>query len=111
MPVLLTGGFQTSHGIGKVLRSGACDAVTVARPLLANPDLPLALLAGKNGPAHRKCTYCNRCLLHVLEHPLGCYDQSRFEDGPRTRAGHDHMMRDVLEIFTDYTEPQGGAQA
>jgi 2,4-dienoyl-CoA reductase (NADPH2) len=110
MPVLLTGGLQTSHGIGKVLREGACDAVTIARPLLANPDLPLALVGGKNGPVHRKCTYCNRCLLHVLEHPLGCYDQSRFEDGAPTPVGHDHMMRDVFEIFSDYTEPQGGAQ-
>src|SRR5262249_49735906 len=109
-PVLLTGGFQTSAGIGKVLRAGDCDAVTIARPLLANPDLPLALLAGKNGPTHRKCTYCNHCLLHVLEHPLGCYDQSRFEGGPPTPEGHDRMMRDVFEIFSDYTELQEGGQ-
>src|SRR5262245_14912892 len=30
IPVLVTGGFQTAHGIGKVLRNGSCDAVTMA---------------------------------------------------------------------------------
>jgi 2,4-dienoyl-CoA reductase-like NADH-dependent reductase (Old Yellow Enzyme family) len=107
IPVLLTGGFQTSQGIGRVLREQCCDAVTMARPLLANVDLPRALVEGWNGAFHRECTYCNRCLLHVIEHPLGCYDQSRFEEGPQTQEGHDRMMQDVFEIFTDYTEPEG----
>jgi 2,4-dienoyl-CoA reductase-like NADH-dependent reductase (Old Yellow Enzyme family) len=106
IPVLLTGGFQTARGIGRVLREHSCDAVTMARPLLANVDLPRALADGWSGPFHRECTYCNRCLLHVLEHPLGCYDQSRFEDGPPTQQGHDRMMQDVFEIFTDYVEPE-----
>jgi 2,4-dienoyl-CoA reductase (NADPH2) len=105
IPVLLTGGFQTSHGVGRVLRNGSCDAVTMARPLLANPDLPQALLEGWNGPRHAKCTYCNKCLLHVLEHPLGCYEQDRYENGPKTQAGHDRMIQDVFAIFSDYTEP------
>ena len=58
-----------SRGIGRVIRDGSCDAVTIARPLLANPDLPLALLEGLNGPRQAKCTYSNKCLLHVIEHP------------------------------------------
>jgi len=102
IPVLLTGGFQTSRGIGRVLRDGSCDAVTIARPLLANPDLPSDLRSGLNGPKYRPCTYCNKCLLHVLEHPLGCYDEGRYPAGPE---GYDAMIRDVFEIFSDYTEP------
>jgi 2,4-dienoyl-CoA reductase (NADPH2) len=104
IPVLLTGGLQTSKGIGRVLRDGSCDAVTMARPLLANPDLPRALLEGWNGPKHRPCTYCNKCLLHVVEDPLGCYEQSRFEDGPLTEAGHRTMLEEVFEIFRDYVD-------
>jgi 2,4-dienoyl-CoA reductase (NADPH2) len=100
IPVLLTGGFQTAHGIGRVLRSGACDAVTMARPLLANPGLPLDLLEGWDGPKAPLCTYCNKCLLHVIEHPLGCYDESRFVD----RGGREEMLREVFEIFEDYYE-------
>ena len=108
IPVLLTGGFQTAHGIARVLRGGCCDTVTMARPLLANPDLPRALEEGWDGPRHKPCSYCNRCLLRVLEQPLGCYDQDRFEEGEKTPEGHDRMMRDVFEIFTDYAEPGPG---
>ena len=28
---------------------------------------------GRN-KAERPCTYCNRCLLEVLDNPLGCYE-------------------------------------
>jgi 2,4-dienoyl-CoA reductase (NADPH2) len=101
IPVLLTGGFQTAHGIGRALRSGACDAVTMARPLLANPELPVDLHEGWDGPKAPPCTYCNRCLLHVLEHPLGCYDDSRFVG----RGGREEMLRQVFSIFEDYSEP------
>jgi 2,4-dienoyl-CoA reductase (NADPH2) len=110
IPVLLTGGFQTGRGIGRVLRDGSCDAVTMARPLLANSDLPRALTEGWSGPFHRECSYCNRCLLHVLEHPLGCYDQHRFEDGRLTPEGHERMLRDVFAIFSDYTESSDGGE-
>ena len=99
IPVLLTGGFQTARGIGRVLRNGACDAVTMARPLLANPNLPLDLLDGWDGPKDPLCTYCNNCLLHVIEHPLGCYDESRFSG-----AGREEMLRQVFAIFDDYHE-------
>jgi len=106
IPVLLTGGFQTSAGIGRVLRDGSCDAVTMARPLLANPDLPRALdKEGLNGPYQRPCSYCNKCLLHVLEHPLGCYDQDRYEDGDKTLPGYERMLKDVFAYLTDYPGP------
>lgn len=111
IPVLLTGGFQTSAGFGQVLRDGSCDAVTMARPLLANPMLPAALTAGWNGPRQKKCAYCNKCLLHVLEHPLGCYGQSRFDEREPTPEGRTRMLQDVLEIFSDYTESSAEGRA
>ena len=95
IPVLVTGGFQTAHGIGRVLRDGSCDAVTIARSLLANPGLPKDILGGLDGPRDPKCTYCNKCLLHVIEHPLGCYDESRYEN----RGGRDAMLKQVFSIF------------
>lgn len=101
IPVLLTGGFQTAHGIGRVLQASACDFVTIARPLLANPNLPHDLEAGWDGPKDPPCTYCNRCLLHVIENPLGCYEEARFEG----RGGREEMLRQVFAIFEDYYEP------
>jgi 2,4-dienoyl-CoA reductase-like NADH-dependent reductase (Old Yellow Enzyme family) len=103
IPILVTGGFQTARGIGQAIRSGCCDAVTMARPLLANSSLPNDLREGWAGPQEPPCTYCNKCLLHVIEHPLGCYDESRFEG----LGGREEMLRRVFAIFDDYYEPPG----
>lgn len=95
IPVLCTGGFQRGSRMAAAIRAGDCDGVTMARPLLANPNLPNDLRAGYNGPRNPPCTYCNRCLCNVLEHPLGCYDESRFKG----RGGYEAMIADVMSIF------------
>ena len=93
LPVMVTGGFQTASYIRKVLTDGSCDAVTIARPLIANPDLMAQWATGKDLP-ERPCTYCNKCLINVLEHPLGCYEESRY-------PSYDAMIAEVMEIFED----------
>jgi 2,4-dienoyl-CoA reductase (NADPH2) len=95
IPVICTGGFQTAAGILKALQMG-CDAVSIARPLLANPELPNWLKEGWQVPKDPPCSYCNRCLLNVIEHPLGCYDERRFDT-------YDDMIRRVMAIFPDRT--------
>lgn len=107
IPVLCTGAFQSRQGIEQAILSGDCDAVTIARPLLANPNLPneirAAVAAGEQHyqPA-RPCTLCNRCLLAVIEHPLGCYDESRYakdHSGPGER--YDAMIAGVRMLYGD----------
>ena len=46
IPVLCTGGFQTASVISAAIERGDCDGVTIARPLVANPDLVRLLRAG-----------------------------------------------------------------
>ena len=92
IPVLCTGGFQTASVIREAISSGACDAVTIARPLIANPDLPRQFAAGADRP-ERPCTYCNKCLVNVIENPLGCYEPARF--GGDTDA----MMREIMSVY------------
>ena len=82
IPVLCTGGFQTASVIRDAITSGACDGVTIARPLIANNDLVKQFAAGRDRP-ERPCTYCNRCLVNVIENPLGCYEPLRYEDHRR----------------------------
>lgn len=94
IPVLVTGGFQTASRIRQALTAGDCDAVTIARPLLANRDLPQIFAAGKDRP-DAPCSFCNRCLIRVLDSPLGCYDESRFH------GDHAAMMRELMAIFED----------
>jgi 2,4-dienoyl-CoA reductase-like NADH-dependent reductase (Old Yellow Enzyme family) len=91
VPVICTGGFQTASVIRKAIQSGQCDAVSIARPLVANNDLVKQWAAGRDR-AERPCTYCNKCLVHVVEHPLGCYEESRY-------PSRDAMLAEVLSVY------------
>ena len=93
IPVISTGGYQHASVIRDAIESGACDAVSMARPLLANHDLPKLFARGEE-TAERPCTYCNKCLINVLDHPLGCYEESRY-------ASHDEMMRELMSFYED----------
>ncbi|HEX2081546.1 MAG TPA: NADH:flavin oxidoreductase [Longimicrobium sp.] len=94
IPVLCTGGFQTGSVISEAIERGDCDAVSIARPLLANNDLVNGFFAqGREVPQEKRCTYCNRCLMNVLENPMGCYELSRFG------GDYDAMIREVMTVF------------
>jgi len=104
IPVLCTGGFQTASVIRKAITEGACDAVTIARPLIANPDLPKLFEQGHDTPPV-PCTFCNKCLVKVLEHPLACYEQSRF-------SSEEEMLKQAMEVFRPQLyDVAGGAEA
>lgn len=92
IPVINTGGYQNGALIRRVISQGYCDGVTIARPLIANNDLPLILKAGRDEP-ERPCSFCNRCLVNALANPLGCYDVRRY-GGDR-----DAMIREVMTVF------------
>jgi 2,4-dienoyl-CoA reductase (NADPH2) len=92
IPVICTGGFQTASVIRAAIEEGRCDAVSIARPLIANNDLVKVFAAGRDQP-ERPCTYCNKCLVNVIENPLGCYELSRY-DGDR-----DRMMREIMSVY------------
>src|SRR5436190_4365259 len=64
VPVICTGGFQTGRVICDVIERGDCDAVSIARPLIANNDLVRYFERGEEVPERKRCTYCNRCLLN-----------------------------------------------
>ena len=92
VPVLCTGGFQTASVIEKAIKAGDCDGVSMARTLVANNDLPKVFASGKDTAA-KPCTYCNRCLVNVVENPLGCYDVSRFDNN------RDAMVAQIMSVF------------
>ena len=92
IPVLCTGGFQTASVIRGLIEEGRCDAVTIARPLIANNDLVKTFAEGRDRP-ERPCTYCNRCLVNVIENPLGCYELARY-DGDSER-----MLKEIMSVY------------
>lgn len=86
LPVIANGGFQERSLVERAL--GEVDLVSMARPLLANPDLVELFRRGDERP-ERPCTFCNRCTLRATVSPLGCFDQSRF-------ASQDEMEEQIL---------------
>ena len=91
IPVLCTGGFQTASVVRAAIANGDCDAVTIARPLVANPDLLAQWESGRDRPA-RPCTFSNKCLFNLLEAPLGCYDESRYDS-------REEMLEEIYSVF------------
>jgi 2,4-dienoyl-CoA reductase-like NADH-dependent reductase (Old Yellow Enzyme family) len=91
IPVICTGGFQTASVIRAAIANGQCDAISIARPLIANPDLPQMFERGLDRPPV-PCTYCNKCLVNAVMNPLGCYDETRFT----TREA---MIDSIMSVF------------
>jgi 2,4-dienoyl-CoA reductase-like NADH-dependent reductase (Old Yellow Enzyme family) len=91
IPVLATGGFQTASVIAGAIERGDCDGVTLARTLVANPDLVRHFEAGRDR-APQPCTYCNLCLFRFVEDPLGCYDERRYES-------REQMIEEILSVY------------
>ncbi|MBV8809853.1 MAG: NADH:flavin oxidoreductase [Acidobacteriaceae bacterium] len=92
VPVINTGGYQDGSVIRRVISEGYTDAVSIARPLVANRDLPQILQSGKDLP-DKPCSFCNRCLVNAVANPLGCYDVRRFD------GDHDRMVAKIMEVF------------
>jgi 2,4-dienoyl-CoA reductase (NADPH2) len=92
IPVISTGGYQQASYIRQAIKDGYCDAVSMARMLVANNDLPELFVQGHDVPP-RPCTYCNKCLLNTLENPLGCYEPARFNDD------YQAMIDKVMSVF------------
>ncbi len=102
IPIINTGGYQDAALVRESIIEGYCDGVTIARPLIANNDLPQIWAAGRDLP-DRPCSFCNRCLINAVANPLGCYDERRF-DG---RGGREAMLEEVMSVFrpAPYEEP------
>ena len=92
IPVICTGGFQQASYIRKAITDGYCDAVSMARPLIANNNLVDYFKAGDDLPP-RPCTYCNKCLVHAIKDPLGCYEVARFN------GDYEKMMKEVYSVY------------
>lgn len=91
IPVICTGGFQTASFIRQAIEGGDCDAVSIARPLVANNDLVRMFESGLDR-APKPCTYCNKCLVNAVENPVGCYEEIRFDS-------REQMIAQIMSVF------------
>jgi 2,4-dienoyl-CoA reductase (NADPH2) len=113
--VLCTGAFQTLAGIRDAIAKEDCDAVTMVRPLLANPTLPTKILAAEKAgagdyEAEEPCTLCNRCLLAAPEFPVGCLDERRYQNESSIYSvQYDCMIRNLFKLYQDASGVEGPA--
>ncbi len=91
IPVISTGGYQTASAIRNAITSEGCDAVSIARALVANNALVESFR--REEVTERPCTYCNKCLLNAPKNPLGCYELSRFDDDYQT------MIDEIMSVY------------
>jgi len=59
VPVILVGGMRSRSVMEEVLQKGVADLISLARPLIREPDLPNKL---KEGKAKADCISCNGCM-------------------------------------------------
>lgn len=94
IPVISTGGYQHGSFIRDTLGQKYCDAVSIARALVANNDLPRMIQEG--------CESSRSAMLVLQPMPgerdrqsfMGCYDPRRFD------GDHDRMIREVMTVFS-----------
>lgn len=71
IPVLCVGGIRSRSVADRILRETKIAMVSIARPLLREPDLPHRWRSGQSNTA--ACTSCNECFVHIgFQKPLAC---------------------------------------
>ncbi|MCX5998078.1 MAG: NAD(P)/FAD-dependent oxidoreductase [Chloroflexi bacterium] len=71
---VITAGKMTPEMAAKVIEDHKADFIAMARPLLADPELPNKLQQGRPEEV-RKCIYCNNCLKSATDPnagPMSC---------------------------------------
>ena len=70
-PIVLVGGLRRTQTMERLLEDGDADFVSLARPLIREPDLVRQIEAGRSGMVD--CVSCNICVMHEQRHGLRCW--------------------------------------
>lgn len=69
--IILVGGLRRTETMESILSTGEADFISLARPLIREPDLVRKLEAGLQGRV--ACVSCNMCVMHEDIHGLRCW--------------------------------------
>jgi 2,4-dienoyl-CoA reductase-like NADH-dependent reductase (Old Yellow Enzyme family) len=70
-PLMTVGGVRDPRKMEDIIATGSADFVSMARPLICEPNFPKRIHAGDLSPS--KCVNCNICLMHIEVEGLRCY--------------------------------------
>lgn len=71
VPVILVGGLRTPGLMGRLVREGTADLVSMSRPFIREPGLVARWMSGDHSKA--KCVSCNQCFENWPFRPHRCY--------------------------------------
>lgn len=72
VPVLCVGGIRSRDVAQRILKETKIAMISIARPLIREPDLPNRWRSGQCNAA--ACTSCNECFVHLgFQRPLACH--------------------------------------
>lgn len=71
--VIAVGGIRKFSDIDDIVEKGRCDAVSMSRPFVIEPDIVKRF---KDGQERSSCIECNKCLARAEGHVLRCYSRS-----------------------------------
>jgi len=71
VPVMSIGGIRDPEQMERFIREGWTDMVSLARPLICEPNFPRRIAEGDLSPS--SCVNCNICLMHIQVKGLRCY--------------------------------------
>lgn len=71
VPVMSIGGIRDPAAMERFISEGMTDMVSLARPLVCEPDFPKRIENGDLSPS--RCVNCNICLMHIEVRGLRCW--------------------------------------
>ena len=69
LPLILVGGLRSQSVMERILEEGTADFISLCRPLIREPDLPLRFQEGQDKAS---CISCNRCWPPPGEYGVKC---------------------------------------
>ena len=97
---------QRSRGSGTLLATAAADLVSMARPLLADPELPNKAAAGREDEINT-CIACNQACLDRIFEGKNAHVPREPARRARNRAGADRPYRDTRVKSRRRRRPRG----
>ena len=73
LPVITVGGMRSKYFMEQAITTGKTDFISMARPLILEPDLPNKFKSGASGKA--RCDNCNDCVVSVDTQPIQCFNR------------------------------------
>ncbi len=74
LPIMLVGGMRSKQVMEDIVQEGSADFISMSRPLIREPDLPVRFREGQD---RASCISCNRCWPPPGEYGIACRDPNR----------------------------------